>query len=38
MTTAGEVIRGEDSPVGRHSTRAEGTREGIEDQRKVGSD
>ena len=38
VTTAREVIRGEDSPVERCSTRAEGIREEIKDQRLVGSD
>ena len=38
VTTAREVIRGDDSPVGRHSTRAGGSREGREDQGQVGSD
>ena len=33
VTTAREVIRGEDSPVRKHSTRAEGTREEIVNQR-----
>ena len=33
VTTVREVIRGEDSPVRKHSTRAEGTREEIVDQR-----
>ena len=38
VTTAREVIREEDSPIKRHSTRAEGIREEIKDQRLVGSD
>ena len=38
MTTVREVARGGDSPVRRHSTRVEETREKTEDQRQVGGD
>ena len=38
VTTVREVIRGDVSPVGRHSTRAGGSRKGREDQGQVDSD
>ena len=38
MTTASEVVRGEDSPVRECSPRAEGIREKTMDQRQVDSD
>ena len=38
MTTAREVVRGEDSPVRECSPRVEGIREETTDQRQVGSD
>ena len=38
MTTAREIVRGEDSPVRQHSTRVEGIREKMGNQRQVGND
>ena len=33
MTTVREVVRGDDSPIGKHSTKVEGTVEKMKNQR-----